>query len=57
MSWLPSANPILGNRRSCDALELIIVPGVRDLGGGFGVRRAPPSERPEWRESIIGTLP
>ena len=28
MSWLPSADPILGDRRSCDALELIVVPRV-----------------------------
>src|SRR5512140_1055840 len=45
MSWLPSTDPILGDRRSCDALELIVVPRVRDLGDGFEVRRALPSER------------
>jgi hypothetical protein len=45
MSWLPSADPILGDRRSCDALELVVVPRVRDLGDGFEVRRALPSER------------
>ena len=45
MSWLPSADPILGDKRSCDALELVVVPRVRDLGGGFEVRRALPSER------------
>jgi redox-sensitive bicupin YhaK (pirin superfamily) len=45
MSWLPSADPILGDRKSCDALELIVVPRVRDLGDGFEVRRALPSER------------
>ena len=42
MSWLPSADPVLGDKRSCDALELVIVPRVRDLGGGFSVRRALP---------------
>ena len=26
MSWMPSADPILGDKRSCDALELVIVP-------------------------------
>ena len=45
MSWLPSADPVLGDRKSCDALELIVVPRVRDLGDGFEVRRALPSER------------
>jgi redox-sensitive bicupin YhaK (pirin superfamily) len=41
MSWLPSNDPLLGDKRSCDALELVIVPGARDLGG-FEVRRALP---------------
>lgn len=41
MSWMPSNDPVLGDRRSCDALELVIVPRVRDLGG-FEVRRALP---------------
>jgi redox-sensitive bicupin YhaK (pirin superfamily) len=45
MSWLPSADPILGDKRSCDALELVIVPRVRDLGDGFEVRRALPSDK------------
>src|ERR1700752_3275769 len=45
MSWLPSADPILGDRKSCDALEMIVVPRVRDLGDGFEVRRALPSAR------------
>ena len=45
MSWLPSADPILGDRRSCDALELVVVPRVRDLGDGFEVRRALPSDQ------------
>ena len=42
MSWVPSNDPVLGDKRSCDALELVIVPRVRDLGG-FEVRRALPS--------------
>lgn len=37
MSWLPSADPILGDRQSCEALELVVVPRVRDLGDGFAV--------------------
>jgi redox-sensitive bicupin YhaK (pirin superfamily) len=41
MSWLPSHDPALGDKRSCDALELVIVPRARDLGG-FEVRRALP---------------
>src|SRR5499427_8143251 len=42
MSWLPSNDPELGDPRTCDALELVIVPRTRDLGDGFSVRRALP---------------
>ena len=42
MSWMPSSDPLLGDKQSCDALELVIVPRVRDLGEGFSVRRALP---------------
>jgi hypothetical protein len=45
MSWMPSADPILGDKRSCDALELVVVPRVRDLGDGFEVRRALPCDK------------
>ena len=41
MSWQPSNDPVPGNPRSCDALEQVIVPRARDLGG-FSVRRALP---------------
>jgi redox-sensitive bicupin YhaK (pirin superfamily) len=41
MSWSEGLDPIAGNAHSCDALELVIVPRVRDLGG-FSVRRALP---------------
>src|SRR5580692_9296267 len=41
MSWLPATDPMLGDKRSCDALELVIVPRARDIGG-FEVRRALP---------------
>ncbi|MDP9136778.1 MAG: pirin family protein [Pseudomonadota bacterium] len=41
MSWLPDKDPVLGDKRSCEALDLVIVPRVRDLGG-FEVRRALP---------------
>ena len=42
MSWLPSNDPIIGDRKSCEALELVLVPRTRDLGDGFEVRRALP---------------
>jgi redox-sensitive bicupin YhaK (pirin superfamily) len=42
MSWLPDKDPVLGDKHSCDALELIVIPRVRDLGDGFSVRRALP---------------
>ena len=45
MNWMPSADPILGDKRSCDALELVVVPRVRDLGDGFAVRRAMPNKK------------
>jgi redox-sensitive bicupin YhaK (pirin superfamily) len=41
MSWMPDQDPVLGDKQSCDALELVIVPRARDLGG-FEVRRALP---------------
>jgi redox-sensitive bicupin YhaK (pirin superfamily) len=42
MSWQPGQDPIPGDKRSCDAIEQVIVPRSRDLGG-FEVRRALPS--------------
>src|SRR6516162_5506483 len=44
MSWQPSEDPAAGDRRSCDALDIVIVPRIRDLGG-FNVRRALPSAK------------
>lgn len=44
MSWLTDNDPIPGDRQSCDAIEQVIVPRARDLGG-FEVRRALPSAR------------
>jgi len=38
---MPSHDPVLGDSASCKALELMVVPRVRDLGG-FAVRRALP---------------
>jgi redox-sensitive bicupin YhaK (pirin superfamily) len=42
MSWQPSTDPVLGDPKSCNALDLVIVPRTRDLGDGFLVRRALP---------------
>ncbi len=42
MTWLPDYDPIAGDAQSCDALDLVVVPRTRDLGGGFPVRRALP---------------
>jgi redox-sensitive bicupin YhaK (pirin superfamily) len=44
MSWLPDQDPLPGDKRSCEAIEHVIVPRARDLGG-FEVRRALPSAR------------
>ncbi|HLW93662.1 MAG TPA: pirin family protein [Roseiarcus sp.] len=41
MSWLKDFDPVAGDAKSCDALELVAVPRVRDIGG-FAVRRALP---------------
>lgn len=49
MSWLPSEDPVLGDKQSCDALDLVIAPRVRDLGG-FQVRRA----LPHGRRQMVG---
>lgn len=42
MSQLPADDPILGDARSCEAIEKVIVPRTHDLGG-FQVRRALPA--------------
>ncbi|WP_377846524.1 pirin family protein [Bosea sp. UC22_33] len=42
MSQLPAGDPILGDARSCEAIEKVIVPRSHDLGG-FQVRRALPA--------------
>jgi redox-sensitive bicupin YhaK (pirin superfamily) len=44
MSWLTDNDPIPGDKKSCDAIEDVIVPRARDLGG-FEVRRALPSAK------------
>src|SRR6516164_3528313 len=50
MSWLPDKDPVLGDTKSCDALQLVIVPRTRDLGDGFAVRRA----LPHGRRQMVG---
>jgi len=49
MSWLPASDPALGEH-GCEALDLVIVPRVRDLGDGFNVRRA----LPHGRRQMVG---
>jgi redox-sensitive bicupin YhaK (pirin superfamily) len=44
MSWQPVDDPIPGDSHACTAIETVIVPRARDLGG-FEVRRALPSVR------------
>lgn len=43
MSTFPDNDPVMGDRKSCDAIEQVIVPRARDLGG-FEVRRALPAQ-------------
>lgn len=43
MSWQPAADPAPGDVFSCNAIETVIVPRARDIGG-FEVRRALPSK-------------
>ena len=42
MSWLPAEEPEAKTATACRALETIVVPRPRDIGG-FEVRRALPS--------------
>ncbi len=46
MSWNPALDPSIPTGDAVDAIETVIVPRARDLGG-FEVRRALPSEA--WR--------
>lgn len=50
MSWMPDRDPILGDKQSCDALELVVVPRTRDIGEGFAVRRA----LPHGKKQMVG---
>ena len=44
MSWQPAMDPTPGDAFSCNAIETVIVPRARDIGG-FEVRRALPSKQ------------
>jgi hypothetical protein len=44
MSWMPDQDPVLGDPRSCAALDLVVVARSHDLGG-FQVRRALPTAK------------
>lgn len=44
MSWLPAQDPAYGDKRSCDALELVVVARTHDIGG-LEVRRALPTAK------------
>jgi redox-sensitive bicupin YhaK (pirin superfamily) len=50
MSWMPTIDPVLGDAKTCDALDVVIVPRTRDLGDGFSVRRA----LPHGRRQMVG---
>lgn len=43
MSTFPDNDPVHGDAKSCDAIDLVIVPRAHDLGG-FEVRRALPAQ-------------
>src|SRR3954454_12961756 len=51
MSWQPCDDPKPGDKLDCDAIETVIVPRARDLGG-FEVRRTLPSAR----RQMVGPL-
>ena len=38
MSQLPDNDPVLGDKHSCRAIETVIVPRTRDLGGPLGTK-------------------
>lgn len=44
MSWFKDNDPVPGDARSCDAVEQVVIPRARDLGG-FEVRRVLPAPR------------
>ena len=44
MSFFPGNDPTPGDAYACDAIELMLIPNARDIGG-FQVRRALPTAR------------
>jgi len=44
MSFFPGTDPEVGDKFACDALELMVIPNAKDIGG-FEVRRALPTAR------------
>lgn len=44
MSFFPGKDPLPGDAFACDAIELMVIPNARDIGG-FAVRRALPTAR------------
>lgn len=44
MSFFPGPDPVPGDKFSCDAVDTLIIPRARDIGG-FEVRRALPSAK------------
>jgi redox-sensitive bicupin YhaK (pirin superfamily) len=44
MSFFPGIDPEIGDKLACDAIELMIIPSAKDIGG-FEVRRALPTAK------------
>ena len=44
MSFFPGTDPEIGDKFACDALELMVIPNAKDIGG-FEVRRALPTAK------------
>jgi len=44
MSFFPGTDPEVGDKFACDAIELMVIPSAKDIGG-FEVRRALPTAR------------
>lgn len=44
MSFFPGIDPAIGDKLACDAIETLIIPNLKDIGG-FAVRRALPTAK------------
>ena len=44
MSFFPGIDPEIGDKLACDAIELMVIPSAKDIGG-FEVRRALPTAK------------